>query len=76
VRYFVIEYDRSEGRLVRCREYSTQRRALKERFALERQPGHAHSEIVVLAARSVDDLRRTHSRYFQSVSEMAERALA
>lgn len=72
VTHFLIVFDRAHGRLLNLRDFSDHRQALVERFRAERL--HRNSpdiEVVVLTAHSREALRRTHARYFQSVSELA-----
>jgi len=72
VKYFVIVYDRGAGRLLRLEPFEGREAALEERFRQERlQPD---AEVVLLAARSEDALRRTHGRYFTSVDELLRQA--
>ena len=71
---FLIEYDRPRGAIVQLREFDAASRQLAEdeRLKLEldlKRQGVEH-EVVVLDAPSEDALRRTHSRYFQSVAEL------
>ncbi len=72
VAHFLIVFDRAHGQLLREQPFGDQRRALEERFAAEKQHrGNPDIEVVVLTADSKDALRRTHARYFQSMSELA-----
>jgi hypothetical protein len=72
---FLIEYDRSRGSIVQVREFDDNSRGIAEdaRLDLEldlNRQGVEH-EIVLLDAPSVEALRRTHGRYFESVAELA-----
>jgi hypothetical protein len=72
---FLIEYDRSRGSIVQFREFDDNFREIAEdaRLDLElelNRQGVEH-EIVLLDAPSEEALRRTHSRYFESVAELA-----
>ena len=70
----LVVYDRSTGRLLREQEYEHRRDALAARFAAESQyRDQAEVEIVVLGAKSRDDLLRTHARYFMSLGQLAGR---
>lgn len=72
-KHFVLIYDRATGHL-EIEEYGPDKRveALQRRFALERSLATSPTtEIVVLAASSVEALKRTHSRYFRSERELA-----
>ncbi len=72
VGHFLLVFDRSRGRLLSERTFGDHRSALEERFKAERlhreQP---EIEVVVLTAESRAALRRTHARYFQSLSDLA-----
>lgn len=64
---FLMVYDRIVGEIVSLTEFAEGERAaaLNARFELEQQRGaNGNLEVVVLSARSVDDLKKTHSRYF------------
>lgn len=53
---------------------NARQRALAARIASERvHADRPEVEIVVLSAESEDDIKHTHARYFQSVSELATR---
>ena len=65
---FLIEYNRSEGRIVTFREFkaSQLRKAEEARLELElalNRQGIEH-EIVLLEAANKTELRRTHRRYW------------
>jgi len=71
VNYFLVIYDRASGE-VHLRDFGMAReQALKARFEAEQSGLNDETEVVVLSAASRDDLERTHSRYFHSVSELA-----
>jgi hypothetical protein len=72
--YFLIEYDRPRGTIVKLREFDPASRELAEdaRLQLEldlNRQGVDH-EIVILDAPNKEALLRTHSRYFESVAEL------
>jgi hypothetical protein len=67
----LLIYDRRRGELLEEREFSDRSEALQARFAAEREGRPSHVEIVVLNADSAETIRRTHSRYFKSLGEMA-----
>lgn len=72
---FLIEYDRPRGSIVQLREFDGASRVVAEdaRLKLEldlKRQGVEH-EVVLLDAPSKEALRRTHSRYFESVVELA-----
>jgi hypothetical protein len=74
--YTLVVYDRAAGRLVDERTFERRADAMGARFAAERshRGSKGNIEVVVLAARSRDDLIRTHSRYFYSLRELADRS--
>ena len=66
--YFLVEFDRSgppPARVTTFEEAAPALRALKDREA-DRKP---EVEVVLLLADSLDDLKRTHSRYFLTIDE-------
>lgn len=76
MQHYLMIYDRRRGQIVRHQHYRAANLALKARFDAEREFGDQPDiEIVVLGAESWDSLRRTHSRYFKDVHELAEAAL-
>jgi hypothetical protein len=75
VAHFLIVYDQQTGSIELLEEYGDDAReaALERRFQLESEHrSEPLIEIVVLGAATRDDLISTHSRYFKSVSELAE----
>lgn len=73
MRYFLIVYDQASGiRLDLVPFAEAERdRALAARFAREREMSDRPDiEVVLLAAESLEDLKRTHSRYFKSLEEI------
>jgi hypothetical protein len=72
MQHFLVVFDRAEGRVLREEPYDDARDALTERFKTERlHRGDPDIEVVVLSAESPDALRRTHARYFLTLSELA-----
>lgn len=70
----LVVYDRNSGRMVREREYTQRREALKARFAAEREfRGRPSVEVVVLEAANREALRHSHGRYFLNCDELAAR---
>ena len=68
---FLIEYNRSEGKIVTFRNYdaSHRREAQETRFGIEldlNRKGIKH-EVVLLEAHTADELLRTHRRYFENL---------
>ena len=78
MQYFLIVYNRAAGQIVqgpRAFPEAEADRANRERFALEvKERQNPEIEVVLLGAESLDDLMRTHSRYFRSVGEIVSRA--
>lgn len=77
MKHFVIVYDRHSGNVIETVEFSEAERglALKERFARELTfRGQPDVEVVSLGAESIEDLERTHTRYFKD--ELRKRAAA
>jgi hypothetical protein len=74
MQYFVLVYNRRTGDL-RHEVFDESRSALRRRFELERTRTDPDVEIASFGAASLDDLRKTHSRYFQSVGELAIKGL-
>ena len=73
---FLIEYDRTQGKIVTLREYDEQNRQLAESDRLQLELDLRHTadghEVVLLEAASEKALRRTHRRYFEDLSELAK----
>lgn len=72
---FLIQYDRQRGQIVSLRSFDdADRRAAEDaRLELEldlHRRGIEH-EVVVLEAVNDEALRRTHRRYFENLSELA-----
>lgn len=70
--HFLLVYDRRAGQLLHEESYSDGVEALLARFQAEAdfRDDPRDVEIVVLGARSRDDLLRTHGRYFRSLAEL------
>ncbi len=71
---FLIEYDRPKGRIANFLRFddSQRREAEDSRLKIEldlNRRGVDH-EVVLLEARSEDELRRTHRRYFADLAEL------
>lgn len=76
---FLIEYNRSEGRIVTFQTFdvSRKREAEQKRFGIElelNREGINH-EVVLLTAESEDELRRTHRRYFENVQQLMKKKI-
>ena len=74
MKYFVLVYDRPNGKLVCDPEVYPEdagERSLLRRFELEREYADKPDyEIVVLGAESEAAIRRTHGRYFKTFAEL------
>jgi hypothetical protein len=73
---FLIDYDRGAGTLATLRTFPdcARQEASEARLALEldhKRAGIEH-EVVVLEASSEDALRRTHRRYFEDITTLAQ----
>lgn len=68
---FLIEYNRSEDKIVTFRkdDASHRREAQETRFGIELDLNHKgiKHEVVLLEAHSADELLRTHRRYFENL---------
>lgn len=72
---FLIEYNRPKGRIITFTKFSNSDRvkAEKKRFELELDLNRkkVNHEVVLLEAATENLLRRTHRRYFETVSGIA-----
>ena len=72
--HFVVVYDRSTGMLVSIEQFDKDRienaRTVRASLEIARR-SEPEIEVVLLGADSEETLRRTHSRYFESPSELA-----
>ena len=68
---FLIEYDRTNGRLVNLIQFADSERQKAEGCRLELELSLKHErierEVVLLDAASEDALRLTHRRYFEDI---------
>ena len=74
--FYLIEYNRPEGRLVTFKVFAESELSKADKLRLEieldlnrRKVGH---EVVLLQAESEAALRRTHGRYFYDLRQMLE----
>ena len=75
MRYFLIVYHRSRGQLLVDKEFDNSIEAGSARLREERaHMADSNIEVVVLSGASRDIIRRTHSRYFLSIGEIARNA--
>ena len=75
---FLIEYNRSQGRIVTFRDFddSQRREAEDSRLGIEldlNRKGIGH-EVVLLESASEGGLRRTHQRYFADLTQILQSA--
>jgi hypothetical protein len=72
--WFLIEYDRPSGILVRLDEFREHERSLAEetRLSLEIELNKKKltHEVVILQAKDEAALRKTHRRYFETLEEL------
>lgn len=71
---FLIEYDRKRGQIVTIKKFNSSERekAYESRLQMELELNHSETkrEVVLLEAASEAALRRTHRRYFESLTEL------
>lgn len=68
---FLLVFNRRTGERPVLTEYTRSADAIRARFEMERQyKGEPDIEVVVLTARSEEEIRATHRRYFESAQEM------
>jgi hypothetical protein len=72
---FLIEYKRTQGRIVTFKTFDDSHRSEAERSRLELElelnQRHIDHEIVLLDATDEHALRRTHRRYFEDAVQIA-----
>jgi hypothetical protein len=70
--HYLVVFDRSRGKVLLHKLYDDRNDALAARFQAERQHSEDPDiEVVVLGARSWEDVKRTHGRYFKGFSQLA-----
>ena len=71
---FLIEYNRDQGRLVAIESFGDSERETAENARLELELDlnlkGIDNEVVLLEAATEEALRRTHRRYFESLTEL------
>ena len=71
---FLIEYDRTRGEIVTFREFEGEESRSAEQARLEMELDlnrrGVEREVVLLEAENEQALRRTHRRYFESLTEL------
>ena len=72
---FLIEYDRSCGKLIQLQPFAdadaAHARTRRLQLELERMSSNVGHEIVILEAASESQLRKTHRRYFEGLEQLA-----
>jgi hypothetical protein len=73
--HYLVVFDRSKGTVLHHHRYRDRDQALQARFAAEREHlEDSDVEVVVLGARSWEDVKRTHGRYFKGFDQLASSA--
>ena len=77
---YLIQYDRSSGRLVWVEPFSADKKDKAEearlQVELELLSSKVSHEVVLLEASSEDELRKTHRRYFERLDQLLTEAPA
>lgn len=73
---FLIHYNRKKGKIIQLREFRDTERneAEAKRFDIEIQLNResiADHEVVLFEAKNLDDLHKTHMRYFSNHKQIA-----
>jgi hypothetical protein len=72
-RFYVLAYRRSVGRLLEMYEAAAAPDAAARRTEWERKydtAGNSDVEVAMFSASNLDELKKTHSRYFRTLAEM------
>ena len=69
--FVLIQYDRCAGKTILVKEYTQREEAYAQRRIHETNKD-TNIEVVVLEGASLDDIKRTHRRYFLSLAELAQ----
>lgn len=76
---FLIEYNRSKGRIVKFKSFHESERLSAEDFHLkidlELNKKSVNHEVVLLEASSKNALHQTHRRYFENVDEIRNKSI-
>lgn len=65
--YFLIRFDRAEGRQVDLREFTNSNEAVAAYSAEEEEyVDQPHMDIVLLGSSSIETVKKTHGNYFDS----------
>lgn len=75
---YLIQYDRSTGKLVRLQEFPSNKKETAEEtrlcVELELLETRVSQEVVLLEATSEEELRKTHRRYFERLDQLLTEA--
>ncbi len=75
---FLIDYDRTQGRIIEFRVFSDEERTAAQEARLQREMSLGREglnrEIVLLDAAREEILRKTHRRYFEQLTELVSPA--
>ena len=73
---FLIDYDRSKGKLLKLVEFPDAHRLQAQYERLQTELNLSKQgllrEVVLLEANNLDALKRTHQRYFRTAEELAK----
>ncbi len=73
---FLIEYNRNRGQIITFKTFDDTERQQAEdarlQMELELNRLEPEHEVVLMDAATEEDLRRTHRRYFESLSELVK----
>ncbi len=76
--FFLIQYNRPEGKIALLREFTDEQRVAASRARLDLElklkPMGIDHEVVILEAATESDLVLTHRRYFDSVETIARQS--
>jgi hypothetical protein len=75
---YLIQYDRSSGKLIQLLDYTSDKREQAEDARLQLELSllkkRVPYEVVLLEARNQEELRKTHRRYFEGLEELVSQA--
>lgn len=69
--FVLIQYDRRAGKTTLVQEYTRREEAYARRRLLEVNKD-SNTEVVVIEGSSLDDIKRTHRKYFLSLVELVQ----
>jgi hypothetical protein len=67
MKLFVLTYDRRRARLVRMDEFDPGDYSAANQLLFETESADPNLEVVLLEAPSIEELRRTHRRFFETL---------